>query len=142
MAKRCTRYKRVRSRYGGTVRRCAKFSGRSARSKKRRGGYRRRGKRPFNKGRKCVAWGTATRRGRSVRVCRSYGSTSGWRTRRGRRGASRSTGMRIPGTSMYVTPPSESQRVASAYRGSQQAGERWRQGQRGWFQRLLMGPGG
>jgi hypothetical protein len=50
--------------------------------------------------------------------------------------------MRIPGTSIMVQPGSpygmtESDSVRAAYRGSQQAGERWRQGQRGWFQRLL-----
>ncbi len=90
MAKRgshCTRYRRVRSKYGGTVRRCARFSG-----KARRGGYRRpkrgykRGHRPFNKGRKCVAYRMTS----GGRRCASFGGrprsmkTPQWVSMRGR----------------------------------------------------------
>ena len=82
---RCTRFKRVRSRHGGTVRRCANFSGgkrRRARAaggrRRRRGGGYRRGHRPFNKGKRCKRLGV-NRRG--IVTCRSYGGR-----RRARRG--------------------------------------------------------
>ena len=115
MARRtCVRYKRVRSRFGGTVRRCAKYgrarrkasaSRRKSTYKRRRttarktrtcvrfgrnrngvrvcrkytrtasGGYRR-GHRPFNKGRKCVAW----KRTAAGRKCASFGGARSRRT--------------------------------------------------------------
>lgn len=46
----CSSYKRVPSVYGGTVKRCASYGGR----RRRRGGYRK-GRSPFNKGKKCRA---------------------------------------------------------------------------------------
>lgn len=82
--KRCVRYRRVRVRGQGMARRCVKYAGRSAgrsRKKKRRGGFRR-GSRPFNKGKKCVAWGR-DRRGR--RTCRSYGKVYGGKYKNRRR---------------------------------------------------------
>ena len=92
----CVRYKRVRVRGGGTQRRCAKFSGGSRRSTRTRSRYRR-GKRPFNKGKKCVRKGVNKR---GFVVCRSYGSTSGWRYK-GRKAETRpsrllGTGSRAP----------------------------------------------
>lgn len=81
---RCTRYKRVRSKYGGTVRRCANFSG-SPRSRSGKSRRRKRGKRPFNKGRRCVDFGTRlSPTGRPMRYCRSYGASPAWRQRTGR----------------------------------------------------------
>jgi len=81
---RCTRYKRVPRKGGGTVRRCASFSGGRPRSKSSSKSRRRRGKRPFNKGRRCVAYGTRlSPLGRPMRYCRSYGASSAWRARRG-----------------------------------------------------------
>jgi hypothetical protein len=72
---RCAGYKRVRTRSGKYVKRCAKYKGGSPRSRSSRSsrGYRRRGhgRRPYNKGRKCVQMGV-NRRG--VGVCRSYGA--------------------------------------------------------------------
>ena len=92
----CTRMKKVYSRvYRKRVRRCAKFSGRprKSRSSSRRSysssGRRRlyRKSRPFNKGKRCKAWGYRldVRTGRSKRYCRSFGSTSAWRSRKGRK---------------------------------------------------------
>jgi hypothetical protein len=141
MAQRCTRYKRVRSKFGGTVRRCASYRGRSSNGRRRK--YRRRGKAPFNKGRTCQAWGRAMRSGKSVRVCRSYGGGRGAR-RREARGS-----FLIPGTSMAVRPSrrpdlygrGSASSVASAYRGSQEAARRYGSRQRSWLQRLL-GTGG
>jgi hypothetical protein len=141
---RCTGgYKRVRSRFGGTVRRCRSFGGRKSSSRRRsrpkgrgmakrgshclkrkrvysralgkrvwrcadygRGSGRarsssrarsryRRGRRPYNKGKKCRAMGT-NRAGKPV--CRSYGSTSGWRSRRGR---GRHAGTALIGRGMF-----------------------------------------
>lgn len=86
----CVRKKYVySSKLRRRIKRCAKFSG-GRRRRRGRISYssrsrRRRGKRPFNKGRTCVAWGMVYNRraGRSVRVCKSYGSRSAWRMRRG-----------------------------------------------------------
>lgn len=98
---RCLRKKRVRSKLGGTVMRCAKFSG-GRRGKPRSRARYRRGKRPFNKGKTCVAMGRS-RTGKPV--CRSYGSRSGWRSKRGR-------GRYLPRAGMFTRRP-----AAAASRG-------------------------
>ncbi len=174
MAQRCSKYKRVRSKFGGTVRRCASFGGRSSNGRRKRryrrkgmarrgghcvrykrvkvkgqgyarrcakyaGGSRRRasggrsryrkGRRPFNKGKKCVRMGVNSR---GKPVCRSYGSTSGWRSKSGRR----------RGGSVYgPARPTDAQSVAMAYRGQAQAGQRYGSAQRGWLKTLILGPG-
>jgi hypothetical protein len=189
MAQRCTRYKRVRSKFGGTVRRCASYSGRSSNGRRRKYKKRRRsgmarkgshcvrykrvrikgggtvrrcakysggrgrrryrkGKAPFNKGKKCVAWGTAIRKGKVVQVCKSYGSTSGWRSKRGRRAGGRTGTYQIPGTgitvkpstrpSLYASGPSS---VGAAYRASQQAARRYGEGQRRTLAQRILGTG-
>ncbi len=74
----CAQFKRVRSKAGGTVKRCVRFR----KGSRRRGGFRR-GHRPLNKGRTCTEFGTVrvrTRvRGRWAtrlkRVCRSYSAS-------------------------------------------------------------------
>jgi hypothetical protein len=71
----CTQFKRVRSKAGGTVKRCVRFK------KGRVRGRFKRGHRPLNKGRKCTEFGTVRARVRDSRgryriglkrVCRSY----------------------------------------------------------------------
>jgi hypothetical protein len=58
MAQRCKRYKRVRSKLGGTVRRCASYGGRSSNGRRR--SRRRYGKRKpsgmARRGSKCVRY--------------------------------------------------------------------------------------
>ena len=106
---RCRKFKRVRKKGGGTVRRCASFGKGKAR-KRPASRSRKRGKRPFNKGKKCVAMGV-NRAGRLT--CRSYGSRSGWRARGGTR---RQDGTRVPtrglfsSLSGYGTRPAQSTR--------------------------------
>jgi hypothetical protein len=77
------------------VTRCAKYSGGKRGGTSRRTSYRK-GRKPFNKGRKCVAWGekTDTRTGKSRRYCRSYGGNPAWR----RRGKGAGGGGMYPGT--------------------------------------------
>lgn len=77
----CTRYKKVRMKGNGLVKRCAKYAGRkrravgyrkrSAAKRRASGGYRR-GHRPFNKGKHCVKFKTNKR---GIRTCASYGGT-------------------------------------------------------------------
>jgi hypothetical protein len=75
--KKCKRFKRVRMRGDGWVRRCASYRGAAPKTSRRR---RRRGRRPFNKGKRCVEFGV-NKRGR--RTCRSYGkSYAGLKNRR------------------------------------------------------------
>lgn len=80
MAQRCTRYKRVRSRFGGTVRRCAKFSGRSSNGRRR--GYRRRRSGMARRGSHCLRFKRVPSvYGGTVRRCSAFGGRS--RKRRG-----------------------------------------------------------
>lgn len=91
---RCTRYKKVRMKGNGLVKRCAKYAGRKrthgyrkrSSAKRRTSGYRRpsakrrasgrhvyrRGHRPFNKGKHCIRFKTNKR---GIRTCASYGGT-------------------------------------------------------------------
>jgi hypothetical protein len=105
---RCVRYKKVRMKGNGLVRRCAKYKGGPPRRKglyAKAGGYRRkksrskrgypRGHRPYNKGKSCVSWGLNKR---GVRTCRSYGATYGGKKKNRRK--SRPSGVRAPFTSM------------------------------------------
>jgi hypothetical protein len=82
----CTKgYKRVRSVYGGTVRRCKGF-GRGRRKKRK--GYGR-GHAPFNKGKKCrpgfkvEVW--SPRHGKMVTRCKGKGAFGGKRNGNGKR---------------------------------------------------------
>lgn len=74
---RCTRYKRVRSRFGGSVRRCANFSGGRAR------GYRRRGR--GRRGAHCVAYKRVPSRYFQKLVVRCANFVGGRRRGRGRK---------------------------------------------------------
>jgi hypothetical protein len=165
MAQRCVRYKRVRTRSGRTVRRCAKFSGRASNGRRRRSrrGYRRsrapgmarrgskcrrykrvrvrgqgiarrcasygggrrrgyrKGRRPFNKGKKCVSWGSRfTLKSGEKRYCRSFGASPAWRLRKKRR----------PGTSIVHVP--------SVYH---QGSRGYAAGARSWMSMPRLGPG-
>jgi len=70
---RCGRYKRVRSKFGGTVRRCAEFKAGRPRGSYRRAGLKRRKKRggSHNRGKRCKLYGV-NRLGR--RTCLAYTS--------------------------------------------------------------------
>jgi hypothetical protein len=131
---RCTRMKKVYSRvYRKRVKRCAKFSGRPCRSRSssrssarrsysssaRRRHYRK--GRPFNKGKSCKSWGERhdVRTGLSKRYCRSFGSQSGWRSRKSRRGRMPQGMMRGERISVRYEPPMQ------------------QRSQPGWFSRLL-----
>jgi len=105
---RCARYKKVRMKGNGLVRRCAKYKSGPPRRKglyAKAGGYRRkksrskrgypRGKRPYNKGRHCVEKGI-NKRGHVT--CRSYGATYGGKKKNRRR--SRPSTPHVPFTSM------------------------------------------
>jgi len=79
MAQRCTRYKRVRSKFGGTVRRCASYSGRSANGRRRRRGYRRR-RGGLPRGSTCVRFKRVRVRGGGIqRRCAKYRARGGRR---------------------------------------------------------------
>lgn len=79
---RCVRYKRVRSRSGGTVRRCAKFSGRSSNGRRR--GYRRRRTGMARRGSHCTRYKRVRSRfGGTVRRCASFSGRSRAVRRRG-----------------------------------------------------------
>jgi len=75
----CTRRKLVYSKkLHKKVRRCVSFSGRTrGRKSRRRAGYRR-GHRPFNKGKHCVAYALNKR---GVRSCVSYGGSGARKSR-------------------------------------------------------------
>jgi hypothetical protein len=92
---RCARYKKVKMKGNGLVRRCAKYKSGPPRRKglyAKAGGYRRkksrskrgypRGHRPYNKGRRCVEKGI-NKRGHVT--CRSYGATYGGKKKNRRR---------------------------------------------------------
>jgi hypothetical protein len=83
--KKCKRFKRVRMRGDGWVRRCASYRGAAPRTSRRR--RRRSRRRPFNKGVRCKDWGV-NKNGK--RCCRSYGkSYAGLKNRRRSRPAGR-----------------------------------------------------
>jgi len=115
---RCTRMKKFYSHfYRKRVKRCAKFSGRPCRSRSssrssarrsysssaRRRHYRK--GRPFNRGKRCTAFGIRhdVRTGMSKRYCRSYGSQSGWRSKKSSHGSSM-----LPGSAVAWRAPASS----------------------------------
>lgn len=83
---RCVRYKRVRSRFGGTVRRCAKYRGRSSNGRRR--GYRRRRSGMARRGSHCKRYKRVPSvYGGTVRRCADF--SRGRRRSRKRRGGYR-----------------------------------------------------
>jgi hypothetical protein len=116
---RCTGgMKRVRSVLGGTVLRCRSFGGRKASGRKRTSRSRyKKGRRPYNKGKKCVAWGR-NKLGRQSCVSYGGGKTGyGSPANRARRAA--------------IGKSTNANRVAAAYANSLRAGSRYTTGASG-----------
>lgn len=80
-------WKRVRSKYGGTVMRCGDFVVHRRGRRKAKKLYRKRSRRtPFNKGKKCVDMRAHLVKGKMQAFCYSWGANPKWREKKRRKG--------------------------------------------------------